>query len=409
MRPLILACCISFFSFILFACSQDAPTLAPNSPTASKTRPPDTATPTITPSPTTTPSPTSPVASGLSGSYQSEALSVSVFVPDGWAVGEVGRTITLSDLSRKIDLVFFEQGELENDPENPIAALESYIWFVSYPLPDKEVPHLVDINGSEIAFASYFAPGPLDFGFTKPKFLALYFAEDFTILAEFSVLGKERAEDWELFESVLASLPPSVSSFGSAAPTSTPTPGENLVLPTSPEGVHWMGVDSLEFAIPVPDGWFVRFTDVNALLRNPNWDYFLEYYLTPEDPVFSGTFTSVMVISVIKDDSADAAEKAAEFFDNRQNGFYVYENSDSSMEETGSWVTYQASISSTNTQRNPDDPFYSETSRLVVHANKSTNEYVVIEFESPAATWEKQWVTGQIVLQLLIDLLQRGN
>ena len=173
-------------------------------------------------------------------------------------------------------------------------------------------------------------------------------------------------------------------------------PSVTLSLPTLPEGFYWQGVEIIEFAIPVPEGWFVAYSDLREVF---GWEYWFEYIVTREDPTKNEDITSMMVITVIKDNEILASKRAAEMFSAwEHNSIRVI---DTQVLETENTVTYHLYVEGPNEFDYPD-----ETRYTIFLADKSNNVFYVILSASPTTEWDEFWFYGQVMSQRLVDLLQ---
>ena len=341
--------------------------------------------------------------------HEFDAVGVSIRYPAGWSVSESEILISFEDDDRGIDLFFFPSGAQGGFDNNPIAALQDFIWFSGYDQPDKETLHLITVNDSEIAFGSYSSPGEsVGLSNPSPLFVAMIFTEEFTISAEFFAPPGNEAENRMLFEMVLASLPPSVFQYAESTPAPTLVPADTLNLPTPPEGFFWQGVQNIEFALPVPEGWFVQFQVLSEMYQSGLQEYDYKYTITRDNPALTGNFfASGMVIYVTKDLESNASEEAQALFADVQNGPYITNVLDSEINQTTSTATYQIHVQSVDPDVSPEDPEYERTVYFVTIADKSANILYIFYFDTPTAIWEDEWPTGQVMVQMLLDLLQK--
>ena len=356
-------------------------------PTAAPTFPP-----TLTPTPQATSTPTSTPKS--TDVYDSKSLGISIEYPKGWVISEEDILITIQRDKSRILLFFFPAEAQSQSNDDPILALESFIQFSSYAMPDKEWVHLITLNDSEYAIGVYSKPGESDWPYgPNPLFMAMHFTEKYTIAAEFDAPPGNEAEYRKIFESVLASLPPSpprtVMTFPTLAPSTT------LHLPTTPEGFHWQGVENIEFALPIPDGWFVKFFRRSETWQSGLQEYDYQYLISKENLDTVGRFSGGMIVTVVKNNTVNAAEHAKNIISNDEKDPKVTKVIDSQKYEQGNVVSYhlQAEVS--------DDTIYE-----VTVANKKSNTLYFILFNGPTKNWTDDWAIGQVMLEMLLDLLQ---
>jgi len=368
-----------------------------------------TATPIALPSPTPTPTEDYTPTPEFSDVYAFDAVGVSIRYPDGWAVSPSEISISFEDEDRRIYLIFFPAGARSGFDNNPIAALADYILFSSMALPDKQPLHLASVNGSEIAFGVYGNPGESE-GFNNPSplFIAMLYTEDHTIAAEFIAPPGNEDENRMIFEMVLASLPPSVFSYAESTPAPTLVPADTLVLPVPPKGFHWQGVENIEFALPVPEGWYVRFEALSEMWNLGLQEYEYRYFITRDDPVLTGNFFSGgMLIFVSKDSDTDASAAAAQLFANIQTGPGITKVIDSRIDKMASTDTYQIHVELVDSRFSPASLDYERTVYLVYIADLNANILYFVYFDATTNNWEDEWETGQVMVLMLLELLQK--
>lgn len=366
-------------------------------PTSTPTQIP-TITPTSTPSYTPTPE--------LSEVYESELLGVSVRYPAGWEVSENDIEITFEDSDKKIAIIFFPADVQSQYDGNPVTALTSFIQFLGIAIPDKESLHLISLNDSEYAYGVYSSPGEaLGFNNPNPLFTAMHFTDEFTIYSEMDSLAGNEDADRQLFEMVLTSLPPSIPLNLVATPTLEPKVSTDL--PLLPEGITWQGVETIDFALPIPDGWYVTFTRNYESYQGDLKEYDYQYLITQENPDRVGSFSAyigIMSVWTFKTDTEDVGTAASEFVSNLENNPAVT-IIDKQFSEQGNIVSYQYHINGINSEADIDDPNYNRTSRLVILANKNTNTFYLLNFESASEAWDQESETGTVMMDALVELL----
>lgn len=375
-----------------------APTLAP------------TIAPTITPTSTPSATPTPNVVSV----YESKSLGIAIKYPTGWQVEEAGdismRQVTISMNDKHFELFFFPASAQKQNNNDPIVALASYIDFVGYARPDKEMAHLISLDGSESAFGSYNNPGeaPGMFYSENPYFIAMHFTEKYTVAIEFIAPPGDEDENQEIFELVLGSLPPSPTRTVIAQPTMEPN--VNGKLPELPQGINWQGVQNIDLALPVPDGWFVKFFNYSEEWQNGLQGYEYQYTITQENPDYVGSFSPVLGILrvyTVKNKRTDASDSARQHYNNLKKSSDITNVIEDKVTGKGDIIVYQIRAEAVNAEIAAGDPGHNQMFVTTLVANKKANVLYVLEFESAAESWDQEWTNGQIMMQALIDFLQQ--
>lgn len=367
-------------------------------PTSTPTLPP-TITPTSTPAYTPTPE--------FTEVYESESIGVSVRHPAGWDVSEEEIQISFEQGDKKIAVIFFPADVQDQYNDNPVTALTSFIQFSGIAMPDKERVHLTSLNGSQYAIGVYSNPGEaLGFNNPSPLFAAMQFTDEFTIYSEMYTPAGDEDGDRQLFELVLASLPPSIPINLVATPTIEPNVSTGL--PALPEGYNWQGVEGIDFALPIPDGWYVTHTRNYESYQGgglKEFDY--DFTITQENPDLVGSFSPSlggMSVWTFSRSDTDAADRVREISSNVESSsmFTIVEMQHF---EQGNVIGYQYYIEGIDSDTDPDDPDYYRSLSLIILANTKTNTFYFIYFESPTYNWDEEWKTGQVLVDALLELL----
>ncbi len=124
-----------------------------------------------------------------------------------------------------------------------------------------------------------------------PMFLAMYFTPKHTIAIEFVAPSGEEEENRTGIGNHSCILPPSPPRTDIAKPTLEPK--VKVTLPELPNGFSWQGVENIDLALPVPDGWFVTFFKGNEVWQNGLQEYEYHYVISQENPEYVGTFSPV--------------------------------------------------------------------------------------------------------------------
>jgi len=365
-----------------------------------------TSTPTLTPTITPTATPAYTPTPEFSEVYESESLGVSVRYPTGWEVSENEIEISFEQDDKKIAVIFFPADVQDQYNGNPVAALESFILFSGIAMPDEERLHLTSLNDSQYALGVYSNPGEaLGFNNPSPLFAAMQFTDDFTIYMEMYAPAGDEDGDRQIFEMVLASLPPSIPVNLVAAPTLEPNVTASL--PELPEGYNWQGVEAIDLALPIPEGWYVTFTRSFESYQGGLQEYDYQYLITQENPDLVGSFSpyiGTLTIWTFKKNDVNAVDAANEFSSNLEANPAVT-IVDKQYSGQGNIVSYLYFINGINSDVDRDDPNYNRTARFIVLANKETNTFYLLNFESASEAWDQEWETGQVMMDALLELL----
>jgi len=211
--------------------------------------------------------------------------------------------------------------------------------------------------------------------------------------------------DRQIFEMVLASLPPSIPINLVAAPTLEPN--VTVRLPELPEGYNWQGVEAIYFALPIPEGWYVTFTRSFESYQGGLQEYDYQYLITQENPDLVGSFSpyiGTLTIWTFKKNDVNAVDAANEFSSNLEANPAVT-IVDKQYSGQGNIVSYLYFINGINSDVDRDDPNYNRTARFIVLANKETNTFYLLNFESASEAWDQEWETGQVMMDALLELL----
>jgi hypothetical protein len=377
--------------------------------------------PTMPPTSTPTPTPAiTPVSTSSSAStseswevYESKLLGISIRYPTGWDVSEEdfdNTVITVGQEDKFIYMIFFPAGAQRQHDYNPATALVSFIEFAGYILPDKEKVHIVRLDDSEYAFGSYNNPevSPGLFYKPNPMFMAMRFTQEHTIVIESRAHASKEEETREALELILASLPPSPQRTVVAIPTLEPNVSRNL--PTAPAGFHWQGVANIDLAIPVPDGWFVEFIPRTETWQGSLQEYDYLYIITQENPDYTGVNSPVlgsMRVTAIKDNSMNvnnaARDMHQEFITNPNTTKVIEEQ----VSEQGKNIIYKFHAEGTNSGVAPGDPGHNQTMFRIAIANTEAKTLYVLVFMSATEVWEQEWETGQVMMELMLELLEQ--
>ncbi len=422
---------IGMFFFVILASACNPAAIA-TSETITETQatpvePSRTPKPTVTPSPTilSTPTPTltlaptqtetpsqTPIPENAS-IFVSKIHGISILYPTGWEIrDDKSEILMIEDEVRGIFLTFFPAEAQEDFKNNPILALEDFIWFSSLNQPDKERVHIVIINGSEFAFGVYSTPGEaVGFSNPNPLFMAMTYTDKHIIIAEFatgenfSLSEGYEEENRAIFEMVLASLPPSITSMTQASTAPTMVPLDTLNLPENPSGFGWQGVPNIEFAVPVPEGWFVRFNAIRETWQNGLQEYEYEYLISPDNPVYSGRYEDGMSIQIVKNNSSVPSSEAVALIDFIKSNPLTNRVIISRSETFGNKVVYHLHIEAIHPVVSPDDPEYNRTIYFLIIVDDVKKLYISSSFDSNTRDWEANWAVGEVMSQLLQDFV----
>jgi len=314
-------------------------------------------TPTITATITPTSTPSSTPTPDFVSVYESKSLGFSIKYPTGWNVDEAGdnsmRQVTIRKNDKHLELYFFSAGAQKQNNNDPIAALVSWIDFSGYARPDKEMVHLINLNGSESAFGSYNNPGeaPGMFYSENPYFIAMHFTDKHTIAIEFFAPAGDEEEDQQVFELVVDSLPPSPQRTITAMPTLEPNVTGKM--PDLPQGFNWQGVANIDLALPVPDGWFVKFFTYSEEWQNGLQGYEYQYTITQENPDYVGSFSPILGILrvyTVKNKNTDASDTARQYYSNLKKSTEITKVIDDKVTEKGDVIAYRVMAERTNSE-----------------------------------------------------------
>ncbi len=346
---------------------------------------------------------------GNSVLYESPYLDFPIRHAAGWTVTEDdGSFLLIEEGDRYIYIDVFPAEVQADYDDNPILALQSFISFASLNMPDKEKLHLTVVNDSVFAFGSYKHPEEAEgFSNLNPLFIAMLFAENHTIIIEFHAPQGNEEENREIFDILLASLPESVVDLESIVAAATLAPAASLNLPELPQGYAWQGVDMIDFALPVPKGWFVSSSVLSEMWFQGLQAYHYQYLVTPENMNLTGIFSGGLVVRVIKDDGVSAADQAEDFYSGLKvspNTTRVFESWD---EESGGRAIYRMRYITIDPDLDPQDPRYETAVYFVAIANKATDVLYLIFFESSVEAWDQEWADhGEVMVGLLVELLE---
>jgi len=372
-----------------------------------------TAAPTLTPTlkPTITPTPTLAytLTPEFTEVYESESLGVFVRHPTDWEVSEEkeDKQITIEKGENQI-LIYFLQKEIQDEYNgDPISALTFYISALGVVQPDKERLHLIQLDDSEYAFGSYESTGEwVGFYHPSPQFIAMHFTAKYSILTIFNAPNNDYEEDnRKVLDMVLASLPAALPVVFTSTPT--PVPDVSGELPELPHGYNWQGVKGIDFALPVPVGWFVTFTANYESYQGGLQEYDYNYIITQEDPYRVGSFSpslGAMSVWTFRRNDVDAADRVREFKLNLETSS-MFTVVDMQYYEQGDVISYKFRIEGIDSDTEQDDPDYYRSLSLAILANTKTNTFYFIYFESPTHNWEQEWETGQVMMNALLELL----
>jgi len=402
---------ILFSSIILAACSPSVAEISETAQIAQAQT--ETAAPTTTPSviptitPTTTPEYTP--TPEFTSVYDSKNQGISIRYPDDWKVSEDEDEIIFEDGDRWVSLYFFPSEAQEQNDISPVAALVSYIQFVGYALPDKEFVHIINLDQSETAFGAYNNPGESP-GFLYPRnplFMTMHFTNQHTIAIEFHAPDGNEIENRKVLDTILASLPPSPIREIIATPTLMPD--VSIDLPQLPQGFSWRGVEFIDLALPVPDDWFVMFFRGNEMWQNGLQEYEYQYTITQENPEFVGTFSpalGTMRVLASKNNSSVAGIDAKNIYSNLKTDPNILKIIDEQTTSQGNIIYYQIQAEGINPNLTNGEPGYYQTFHSVVIANPITNTLYFLEFVSPTENWDQEWITGEVMVQMLLKFLE---
>jgi hypothetical protein len=387
--------CLVLSSIALTACGPSAEAIATQTSAASTSIAAAwTKTPTPPPTPTATPK--------LTDSFTMESYGLSFEVPAGWTVTQQDTQVIMEHGDSVMLLFVFPAEAQARNNNDPIAALTSFIEFSGYALPDEEPLHILEINGSEFAFGAYSNPGEsVGFNNPSPLFIAMEFTEEYTLSLEFNTGPGNEQEDRVLFEYVLASLPPSKST--EYVPLPTLIPAASLDLPAAPEGISWQGVENIDFALPMPDGWTSKFINYHETWLNGLQEYDYEYVISPDDLRQVSDPTSSLIVNVTSMDGQDAAETAEIVMTRLESHPAIHRVIDHGVTENYGIVTsFHHGEVTIPEKEDPEHTFY-----IMTIVDTATNTLYVLNFDSPTATWEEFWATGEVVAQLIAELVQK--
>jgi|GEM_PF-4678258 len=398
---------------LLAACGPSAQEIAATADAAQAQT--ETAAPTLTPTSTPTITPTStPISTPtptFTDVYESKNLGISIRYPTGWNANEYDTRIVIEKDNKYIVMDFYP-AEYQGSGNTPIDGLISYIQFAGYILPDKERIHLVNLNDSEFAFGSYNNPGESP-GFLYPKnpmFMAMRFTKDHTIVIEFHAPPGEEEKNREILDLVISSLPPSPSQ--NIIPTPTLAPNVTVELPTPPKGFHWQGVQNIDLALLVPDDWFVVFFPRTETWQSGLQEYDYQFTITQENPDYTGTYSPVlglMRVTAIKDNSINVNNVARDLHQELKNHPNTTKVIEEQVSQQGKNVIHKLHLEGTNADSDaaPGDPGYNLTLFRITIANREAKTLYILFFKSATEIWEQEWETGEIMMETLLEFLQR--
>jgi hypothetical protein len=114
-----------------------------------------------------------------------------------------------------------------------------------------------------------------------------------------------------------------------------------------------------------------------------------------------------MLIFVSKDSDTDASAAAAQLFANIQTGPGITKVIDSRIDKMASTDTYQIHVELVDSRFSPASLDYERTVYLVYIADLNANILYFVYFDATTNNWEDEWETGQVMVLMLLELLQK--